>query len=348
MRRSRPKKRHWVRYSLLILLAIVLVVGGGFAYHFIKLTRTGFNQMYAPKGTHSTAIKKGQPFSVLILGVDTGADGRVDKGNSDTLMVATVNPTTKRTILYSIPRDTLVELRGDGKRDMQKLNAAYNVGGIKMARQTVSQLLGIPIDYYLTMNMGGLKKMVDAVGGITVHSPMDVQFDDVRISKGTHHLNGKQALGYARMRYQDPNGDYGRQMRQQEVIRAVVNKITKKKRLSDYQALLTALAPNVRTDVDFNGAVHGLLKYRANLKQLTSRHLQGQDAWINGSSYQIASTAELVKVHRALRQELDLPAKQLDNEETRLNALNPTFDGDKSQLYNTFGLDTVYYTNNTY
>lgn len=348
MRRSRPKRHHWVRNGLLILLAVVLITGGGFAYHFFKLTRTSFNQMYAPKGQHSTAIKKGRPFSVLILGVDTGADGRIDKGNSDTLMVATVNPKTEKTVLYSIPRDTLVELCGDGKRDMQKLNAAYNLGGVKMARRTVSKLLGIPIDYYLTMNMGGLEKLVDAVGGITVHSSMDVEFNGIKISKGTHHLNGKQALSYSRMRYQDPKGDYGRQMRQQEVIRAVVNKMTAQKKLSHYQALLTALEPNVRTDVDFNSALRGLVKYRANLTHITSRHLQGKDAWINGSSYQIATTAELTKVNRALRQELALPAKRLDNEETRLNALNPTFDGKKSQLYNTFGLDTVYYINNTY
>ncbi|MFD0898186.1 MULTISPECIES: LCP family protein [Loigolactobacillus] len=352
MRRSGRKKRHWVRWILLALLAIILVlggVGGVVVYRIYHVTETSFNRMHDTNGQKtSTALAQGKPFSVLILGVDTGADGRIDKGNSDTLMVATVNPQTHKTVLHSIPRDTLAEMVGDKKRNMQKLNAAYNLGGAKMAKATISKLLGIHIDYYLTMNMGGLEKMVDAVGGVTVHSDLTFTFNSITIKKGTHHLNGKQALSYARMRYDDPKGDYGRQLRQQAVIRAVTKKLASTQGLSRYQKLLKALEPNVRTDVAFKALVRHGLKYRQNASHISSQQLQGADAWINGSSYQIATTAALTQTSNALRKELALPAKQIDNEETRLNALNVTFDGHNSQLYNTFGLDTVYYTDNTY
>ncbi|MDC4185314.1 LCP family protein [Loigolactobacillus coryniformis] len=349
MQRSGRKKRHWARWTILVLIALVLISGGIFVYHLYKVTETSFNKMYAPNGqTPSTAIKQGQPFSVLILGVDTGADGRIDKGNSDTLIVATVNPQTRKTVLHSIPRDTLAEMSGDKKRNMQKLNAAYNLGGAKMAKASISKLVGIPIDYYLTMNMGGLETMVNAVGGITVTSDLTFTFNNITIQKGTHHLNGKEALTYARMRYDDPKGDYGRQIRQQTVIRSVMKKLISTDGLSRYQKLMTALEPNVRTDVPFKAIVTGGLKYRHNAGNISSQQLQGSDAWINGSSYQIATTAALTKTANALRRELQLPAKQIDNEETKLNALNPTFDGKNSQLYNTFGLDTVYYTDNTY
>ncbi|MFL2029898.1 LCP family glycopolymer transferase [Loigolactobacillus zhaoyuanensis] len=349
MQQSERKKRHWLRWSLLTVLAVILIIGGGFIYHIYQVTETSFNKMSAPTGQEtSAAIKKGRPFSILILGVDTGADGRIDKGNSDTLILATVNPQTHKTVLHSIPRDTLTEMIGDKKRNMQKLNAAYNLGGAKMAKASVSKLLGIPIDYYLTMNMGGLETMVDAVGGVTVSSELTFSFNNVTIKKGTQHLNGKQALSYARMRYDDPKGDYGRQMRQQAVIRAVAKKLASTDGISRYQKLLKALEPNVRTDIVFKDLVRGGLNYRQNASHIASQHLQGADAWINGSSYQIATTAALSKTSTALRRELDLPQKQVDNEETRLNALNPTFDGKNSQLYNTFGLDTVYYTENTY
>lgn len=349
MQRSGRKKRHWVRWTILALVAIILISGGIFVYHIYHVTETSFNKMYATNGqTPSTAIKKGRPFSVLILGVDTGADGRIDKGNSDTLMVATVNPQTHKTILHSIPRDTLAEMVGDNKRNMQKLNAAYNLGGSKMAKASISKLVGIPIDYYLTMNMGGLETMVNAVGGVTVTSNLTFTFNNITIKKGTHHLNGKETLTYARMRYDDPKGDYGRQLRQQAVIRAVTKKLISTNGLSRYQKLMKALEPNVRTDVPFKYIVTGGLKYWQNATNISSKQLQGSDAWINGSSYQIATTAALTKTSNALRRELQLPAKQIDNEETRLNALNPTFDGKNSQLYNTFGLDTVYYTENTY
>ncbi len=349
MQRSKPKKHHWIRWTILTLLAIILVSGGVFVYRIYHVTETSFNKMYATNGqTPSNAIKNGRSFSVLILGVDTGADGRIDKGNSDTLMVATVNPKTHKTVLHSIPRDTLTEMVGDKKRNMQKLNAAYNLGGSKMAKASISKLLGIPIDYYLTMNMGGLETMVDAVGGVTVTSNLTFTFNNITIQKGTHHLNGKEALSYARMRYDDPKGDYGRQLRQQAVIRAVAKKLASTDGLARYQKLMKALEPNVRTDVPFSQLVRGGLKYRHNMDHISSKQLQGTDAWINGSSYQIATTAALNKTSSELRQELALPAKKVNNEETKLNALNPTFDGKNSQLYNTFGLDTVYYTENTY
>lgn len=94
-----------------------------------------------------------------------------------------------------------------------------------MAKASVSQLLNVPINYYATINMGGLKQIVNAVGGVTITSPLNVSFDHVTVTKGKHHLNGTQALAYTRMRYQDPRGDYGRQLRQQQVMRAVLAKL---------------------------------------------------------------------------------------------------------------------------
>ncbi|ANK60700.1 LCP family protein [Loigolactobacillus backii] len=350
-RQQRPtrKKHHWILWTLLGVLVVLLLAGGGFAYSILHKTQASFDKMYSPATTKAPqAIEQGKPVSILFLGVDTGADGRVDRGNSDTLIVATLNPKTHKTMMYSIPRDTLAEMSGDKKRNMQKINAAYNIGSSTMAKKTVSRLLGIPIDYYVTVNMGGLQKVVDAVGGVTVNSPMVVSLNGITIPKGKQHLNGKQALTYARMRYEDPRGDYGRQMRQQEVIRAVMKKLASPKGISHYDALLKSLQPNVRTDLPFNNIIRLGLKYHKNADHISSQHLQGQSAWINGSSYQIASTSQLTKASNKMRAEMALPKKQLDNDETRLNALNPTFNGTSNQTYNTFGLDTVYYTYNTY
>lgn len=351
-RKSPRKRRHWgLRIlSVLLVLIVAALIGGGIYIHKIyQQTGKSFNKMYTPpKGTASTKIQQGKPFSILFLGVDTGADGRIDRGNSDTLIVVTVNPKTRKTSMHSIPRDTLAEMIGDKKRNMQKLNAAYNLGKSTMAKKSVGHLLNVPIDYYVTMNMGGLKTIVNAVGGIDINAKMNVGFDGVWITKGKHHLNGTQALAYARMRYQDPKGDYGRQMRQQEVIKAVAKKLISPKGIGHYDDLLKALQPNVRTDINFNTLATAAFKYRHNASKITSEHLQGNSAWINGSSYQIAATNELNRVSSNIRKELGLKAEKVDNSETRLNALNPTFNGTTNQDFNTFGLDTVYYTENTY
>ncbi|GAA3319168.1 hypothetical protein GCM10020331_024960 [Ectobacillus funiculus] len=153
-----------------------------------------------------------------------GADERADEvGRSDTLLVITLNPRTKSMKMVSIPRDTYTEIVGKGKSD--KINHAYAFGGIDMSVNTVENFLNIPIDYYIEVNMAGFKDIVDAVGGVDVVNDLDFFHSLVIIfAKGPIHLNGEEALVYSRMRKQDPRGDFGRQMRQRQIIKAVIQK----------------------------------------------------------------------------------------------------------------------------
>lgn len=294
-------------------------------------------------GNNEGKVDTTKPLSILLLGVDTGADGRIDKGNSDTIMVVTINPKTKKTVVTSIPRDTLAQMVGDKKTNVQKLNAAYNIGGSKMAKASVGKLFNIPINYYATLNMGGLKQIVDAVGGVTITSPINSNFDGVSITKGTHHLNGKEALSYSRMRYQDPRGDYGRQLRQQQVMRAVLVKLTKTKTYGHYNQLLTSLKGNLKTDLSFNDLVSLATHDRENTKNIQSTQVVGLPAWINTSSYQILSTSTLQSASDRMRQEMGLQPTKLNNMETKLNALNTAYDGKTNLNYDTNGLDTITY-----
>lgn len=293
-------------------------------------------------------VDTSKPLSILLLGVDTGADGRIDRGNSDTIMIVTINPRTQKTVITSIPRDTLAQMVGDTKTNVQKINAAYNIGSSKMAKASVSALLNVPVDYYATINMGGLKQIVNAVGGVTITSPINSTFDGVTVTKGTHHLNGREALSYSRMRYQDPRGDYGRQLRQQQVMKAVLNKLVKTKSLSQYSQLLGTLKGNLKTDLSFNDLVALATHDRANTKNIQSKQIVGLPAWINTSAYQILTTSKLQHASDQLRQQLDLKSEKLNNAETKLNALNTVYDGKTNLNYNTNGLDTITYTDGTY
>ena len=167
-------------------------------------------------------LDKKDSFSVLLLGIDTGDLGRTDQGRSDAIMVATVNPTDGQTTIVSVPRDTYVDIVGHGTTD--KINHAYAFGGAAMSMDTVQKFLDIPIDHYVAMNMAGIKELVDAVGGVDVNNDLKFENEGNTFDIGKIHLNGDQALSYTRMRYDDPNGDYGRQGRQRNVVAAVAKK----------------------------------------------------------------------------------------------------------------------------
>jgi len=340
MGQSKRRPLLWIIGLVVGIFAIV----AGIMIHQAKAQYA--DQIYTGSNISST-LKTSQPISLLLLGTDTGADGRIDKGNSDTIMVVTINPQTKKTVITSIPRDTLAQMVGTKTTNVQKLNAAYNIGGSTMAKASVGRLLNIPIDYYATLNMGGLKQIVDAVGGVTITSPMKVSYDHITITKGRHHLTGKQALTYTRMRYQDPRGDYGRQLRQQQVMKAVLTKLAATKTLTRYNQLLGSLKNNLRTDLSFNDLVALATKDRANTKHIQSHQMIETPAWINTSSYQIASTAKLQATSNAIRKQLGLKAETISNMETKLNALNTTYDGVNNLNYNTNGLDTITYTEAT-
>lgn len=345
----KKKTKRWPKI-LLALFILILVIGGGaaaFAYHQTKQTAS---KIYQASDQHAaTKIKNQKPLSILLLGIDTGSDGRTDKGRSDTIIVATINPTTKKTTFVSIPRDTMAEMTANGKTSVQKINAAYEIGGAKTAKKAVSNLLNVPINYYLTLNMGGLAKIVDAVGGVTVKSNLTFTFNKTTIKKGTHHLDGKHALAFARMRYDDPKGDYGRQLRQQQVIKAVTKKLLSLNGVANYQKILNVVQKNLKTDLSFADMKGLATNYRAAVKKMTSDQLQGKNATINGSSYQIASTKELNRISKKLRTQLNLAASTVNNRETRLNSANPDFDGITATNYIIYGSDsTVDYSTSTY
>ena len=120
----------------------------------------------------------------------------------------------KKTTVVSIDRDIYTKIVGYDTYD--KLNHASAFGGVKMSLNSIEYLLDVPIDHYIAINFTGLSDLIDAVGGITVDNKIDFTLDGVHVPKGKHHLNGESGLAYARMRYEDPEGDIGRQRRQRE------------------------------------------------------------------------------------------------------------------------------------
>ena len=185
----------------------------------------------------------------MLLGIDNGAYGRTEEdGRSDTMLLLTINPTTKKSQLLSLPRDTYTEIVGTGGYD--KLNHAYAYGKAPMVINSVEKLLDTTIDFYVQINMEGLMEFVDAVGGIEVTSPLTFTYEERTFIQGkTETLDGESALRFARMRYDDPEGDYGRQKRQRIVIEKLVEKLMSFSSVANFEQLMNEIKKNVKTDL---------------------------------------------------------------------------------------------------
>lgn len=203
--------------------------------------------------------------NILLIGTDNTGEGL-----ADTLILARVDTERKRIAALSIPRDTRANIPGLGVR---KINSAQPEGGYQLTEATVSQLLGIPINYYLQINSLGLEQLVDAAGGIEVEVEKRMHYDDhwgklfIDLQPGLQRLNGQQAVGYVRFRH-DPLGDIGRMERQQKFLRALAKQLATPVMIPHIPALVRASRKAVKTDLSIRD-----LTYLAAL----ARHLDAAD-----------------------------------------------------------------------
>ncbi|HEY9724738.1 MAG TPA: LCP family protein [Oscillatoriaceae cyanobacterium] len=192
--------------------------------------------------------------NILLLGTDWdySAGHRLSDGpsRSDTMMVLGVDADHGRLNLISVPRDTRVLIRGH----YEKINAAMAIGGPELSAKVVSQLLGVPIDAWATINTNGLQRLVDVMGGVRLYVDKDMYYVDetahlgINIHKGWHLMNGAQAHQFVRFRH-DALGDIGRVQRQQEFLRAVEQQLLTPGTLFKVPQLLHTIQDNITTNL---------------------------------------------------------------------------------------------------
>lgn len=300
---SKGKKIFAIIFGIILVLFLAVVGMGAKLYWDVSKSMDKTYETVERSKKSQVNLNNKEPFSVLLLGIDTGDDGRVEQGRSDTTIVATVNPRDKQTTLVSLVRDTYVDIPGQGKQD--KLNHAYAFGGASLAMDTVENYLNIPINHYVSINMAGLKELVNAVGGIEVNNNLTFSQDGYDFTIGKISLDGEQALSYSRMRYEDPNGDYGRQERQRKVIEGIVQKVLSLNSVSNYQEILTAVSDNMKTDLSFDDMKKIALDYRSAFGKVKQDQLQGTGFMQDGVSYQRVDEQELTRVQQELKNQLN-------------------------------------------
>lgn len=305
MRKRKRRRLKW-RNIIILFLFIILIAGGIYGFTVYKSINTAVATMHEPlEGKQSKkkpeALKKKEPFSVLMLGVD---EREGDKGRSDTMIVLTVNPDNNSVKMLSIPRDTRTEIVGKGKED--KINHAYAFGGVPMAIDTVENFLDIPIDYYVKINMEGFKDIVDTVGGINVENDLAFKVEKTNFPTGQIHLNGEEALMFIRMRYDDPNGDFGRQERQRQVIQAVIKEGASISSLSKAPDILNAIGSNVKTNLTFEEMITIQKNYKDAGKNIEQLVIQSEGKMIDNIYYGLVTIAEQQRIQDELKSQLEM------------------------------------------
>lgn len=193
-------------------------------------------------------VKNKNVFTVYISGIDcTGSISR--RSRSDVNILATINLETGQILLLSTPRDYYVPL-SISKGIPDKLTHA-GIYGIDVSVDTLEMLYDIDIDYYFRVNFDGFKEIIDALGGITVHSDFDFTWGTHSFKKGENYLNGEQALTFARTRKVFSGGDRQRGEHQMEVIRAVINKMSDPVIITNYKEILDGLKGAFETSVPY-------------------------------------------------------------------------------------------------
>ncbi|MCM3134232.1 LCP family protein [Paenibacillus polysaccharolyticus] len=188
--------------------------------------------------------------NILLIGGDSRGD---DAGRSDSVMVASIDPVSKKAHLFSVLRDTYVAIPGHGK---SRLNAAFSYGGAELTKQTVSDLLGIPIQHYVYTDFTGFMALVDALDGIDIDVEKDMYYTskadkhmyDIDLKKGLQHMDGKTALQYVRFRH-DATSDFTRTERQRIFMTELAKKMQSTTSLFKIPEMLEAIAPYIKTDL---------------------------------------------------------------------------------------------------
>lgn len=261
--RKKKSKRKRILFVSLAVVCVLLLGGIGAAWAYISQVDNSLRDDLDADLLNSLAVtdSPSDPFYMLLIGADKSQD-RDESGEyggsyrTDSMILARVDPKEKEVTLISIPRDTQVDIPGHGT---QKINAAYAFGGASLAVDTVSELAGVPISHYAEIDFDGFKAVVDALGGIEVDVPMEINDDMAggHVDAGLQTLNGEQALILCRSRhnYDDiGNGDAIRAANQRLVLSAIMEKVMN----SDVATITNTvgtLANYVTTDYSVAGLV---------------------------------------------------------------------------------------------
>lgn len=326
-KRRGPEWWPWIRTPVLAFSGVIAVLVSVFALWGINLYLTVGGSI-VPADVSTRVLDDpwdfgDKPRNVLVLGSDSreglspeeqaafGSEETVSGQRSDTIILMSIDPHREQAVVVHFPRDLRVEIPGHG---FDKINAAYDYGGADLVVQTVREFTGMPIHNYMEINLAGFEHLVDTLGGVTIRvdRPMDDDLAGLHIPKaGTYLMDGPTALAFVRARHVigDLIPDFSRISRQQQFMRAMMNRLLSVDSLLDDRVIREAVGA-VRVDSNIDAGVLVDLGQRlralaeedpSGAESLDLRVVPGSTQTIGDVSYVIADQPETRDLFEALR-----------------------------------------------
>lgn len=355
----KKKKKHVVLKTFLILLALMIITAGSYAFYLFKQSEKAANKAYDKSNTREKSElrqEKVEPLkdniSILFVGIDDSKarEQGSDHSRSDALMLATLNNKDKSVKLLSIPRDSYVYIPYVGHED--KITHAHAYGGTQATIDTVENLLNVPVDYYFRVNFDAFIDIVDALGGIEVDVPYELhELDEndkrtVNLKPGKQVVNGREALALARTRHQD--NDIKRGERQQMILEAILKKASSVSSLTKYDDILEAVGNNMKTNMTFN-EMKSLAAYIKNgMPQVDSLSLKGSDDMSTGIYYYKLDPNNLLEIKQTLQNHLELSEDELNNSQNNSSDDTSGTDTNSTNTNGNGGYGSDYQSNSDY
>ena len=212
--------------------------------------KTIYTYKIKKKNSNSANQVDSRVFNIYISGIDTyGPISTVSR--SDVNIIMTVNMNTHKILLTTTPRDAYVKIPGGGADQYDKLTHA-GIYGVETSEQTLEDLYGIKLDYYARINFTSFLKLIDQLGGVTVHNDQAFTQEKFDFPVGDIQMNSEQALGFVRERYNLDGGDNDRGKNQEKVISAILNKLASLKSVSNFTSIVNNLQDSVQTNMSLN------------------------------------------------------------------------------------------------
>ncbi|KAB8133091.1 LytR family transcriptional regulator [Gracilibacillus oryzae] len=323
---KKRKRRRRVAFALVILLFLVGGVGV-YATNLLNKAEEVVKDSYEDDGREQGSELREEEvnpqqdnISILFIGIDDSekrSESNQSNQLSDALLLATLNSEDHSVNLLSIPRDTYTYVP---ERDRYtKINHAHAYGGPKATIETVEQFLQVPVDYYVRVNFNAFMDVVDTLGGIQVDVPVEVYEQNsqdvanaIHLTPGVQQLDGEEALALARTRKID--NDIERGKRQQEILKAIVNRALSVDSVLKYDDLLEAVGNNMKTNMTFD-EMQSLIAYaKTGSLNIDTFTLEGQDSYIDNVYYYQVDDTSLANMSNTLNSHLAM--EQATEEQT--------------------------------
>lgn len=253
----KKRKLRWGRLVVLLvfLSAFLTALFWGSVWAYDNLINPPQVKVVGADDKIASDEKLNERINILLLGIDDGDSeaAETEPKRTDAMLLASFDPETNQVAVLSIPRDTKVIL--PGHVDPEKINSAYTYGGVVMAKQTVANLLRVPIHYYVLANWQGFIDVVNLIGGVDIYVDKDMYYEDpyadlvIDIKHGYQHMDGETAGKYVRFR-KDELGDIGRVQRQQKFLKAAAEQMFSIQNVAQISNLLATLDKHVQTDLN--------------------------------------------------------------------------------------------------